>query len=229
MTIRVRIRFFASLTELVGSEEKELLIQSPATIAQVESLLLEEYPALQERTFRWAKNHEFVEGDVEVVDGDELACIPPVSGGERPYYAFVTSEPLVPSDILEQVRDPGQGANVMFVGTIRDLHEGLEVEGVEYEVYAEMVISQMEDLLAEAVKQFDLHSLVVGHRQGYVAQGEPAIVVACSSRHRQASLAALPWIMDEFKQRIPIWKKEKGSWGETWLEGGERRDIKVST
>ncbi len=161
-----------------------------------------------------AVNREYASEEQVLDAGDELALIPPVSGGSRPWVA-VSAEPLSLDALAVRVRDPRAGAVVTFSGVTR------EVERLEYESYAEMAEQRMGAIAAEAVERHGLCAAAVEHRVGAVPRSEPSVIVAVSAPHRGEAFAGAREIIDRVKAQAPIWKREIEGSEERWVEGVE--------
>lgn len=203
--MQVRVRLFAALRERAGTGELELELPDGASVADVlERLrdLVDGVPVVM------AVNHEYAGDDAALSAGDELALIPPVSGGESVTapHVRVTRDPLALDPLLERVRDPRAGAVVSFLGVTR------EVSHLEYEAYAEMAESEMAAIVRGAMERHGLCAAAAEHRVGTVPLSEPSVVVAASAPHREAAFAGAREIIDEIKARAPIWKKEEDEW-----------------
>jgi molybdopterin converting factor subunit 1 len=202
--MEVRVRLFAGLRERAGADEVELELPDGAVVGDA----LTRMRALTSGVaVVMAVNHEYADADTPLRSGDELALIPPVSGGSvEATHVRVTSEPLSIESIREQVRDPRAGAVVTFEGVTREVSE------LEYEAYAEMAEHQIAEIVAEAVSRHGLCAAAAEHRVGTVALSEPSVLVAVSAPHREEAFAGAREIIDEIKARAPIWKKESGEW-----------------
>jgi molybdopterin synthase catalytic subunit len=159
-----------------------------------------------------AVNREYADADTELSPGDELALIPPVSGGGTPW-ARITTERLSADGLIEHVRDPRAGAVVTFQGVTR------EVERLEYEAYAEMAQPRMEAILRDAIERHGLCAAAADHRVGTVPLSEPSVLVAVSAPHRAEAFAGAREVIDRIKAEAPIWKKEVAGGDERWAEG----------
>jgi molybdopterin synthase catalytic subunit len=217
----VRVRLFAILRERAGAEALELELADGATVDDVLAAagarqglaeLLDRLPVAV------AVNREYAPRDRRLGAGDEVALIPPVSGGAEPDAATVSarisSEPLDPGRLERSVRRPGAGAVVVFVGTTRD------VPSLVYEAYAEMATEQIEAILAAAVRHHGLEAAAAEHRVGSVPLSEPSVVVAVSAAHRDEAFAGAREAIDAIKSSAAIWKQERRSDGESsWVAG----------
>ena len=203
--MQVRVRLFAALRERAGTGELELELPDGARVADaLEQLreLVDGVPVVM------AVNQEYVKDEAELATGDELALIPPVSGGSSTaaLHVRVSAEPLRLDPLLDRVRDPRAGAVVTFSGVTRG------VTHLDYEAYAEMAESQINAIVQQAVERHDLCAAAAEHRVGRVPLSEPSVLVAVSAPHRDAAFAGAREIIDQIKARAPIWKKEEGQW-----------------
>jgi len=207
----IRVRVFAGLRERAGWSEKEL--DGVATVADVwRELELGDEPA----GLLYAVNHEYAERDQALADGDEVALIPPVSGG-----AFrLTEEPIDPAGVVAEVADDRAGAIATFIGTTRVESRGRTVNYLDYEAYGGMAEKVMAEL-AEALKaKHELCDVAITHRVGRVEIGDISVAIAVSAPHRAAALAACAEAIDTLKETVPLWKKEVYEGGEEWIGRG---------
>jgi len=211
--VEVTVRLFAMLRERAGAGEVVLDLPDGARVRDALDRLGE---LAQDMPLAFAVNREYAPEDRRLEAGDELALIPPVSGGEEPPSALhvrVSAEPLSLEDIARGVRDPRAGAVVTFQGVTR------EVERLEYEAYAEMAEERMAAIAGEAVERHGLCAAAVEHRVGRVPLSEPSVIVAVSAPHRGEAFAGAREIIDRVKAEAPIWKKEVEGGDERWVQG----------
>jgi MoaE-MoaD fusion protein len=209
--MQVTVRLFAGLRERAGRSRLEL-----DDVARVEDVwskldLGEEPPGLL-----YAVNREYVSREQELADGDEVALIPPVSGG-----SFVLVDgPLDVAAVLRAVESPDAGAIASFVGTVRRRSRDRDVLHLEYEAYEEMAEEMLERLGAELTERHGLQDVAIHHRLGRVEIGEASVVIAASAAHRSAALEACREAIETLKTTIPLWKKETYEGGEEWIGRG---------
>lgn len=207
------------------ADEETLSLPEGSTALQLLEQLEEKKPALKafQRRFRVAQNQTFVELDTRLEQGAEVALIPPVSGGAGDVGSVkISYEPLDANAALEAVRRRDCGAVVLFLGTVRDITGELVTERLDYTAYEAMAESELKKLCREAVEMFELKAVVVEHRVGSLDPGEIAVVVAASSAHRDGAFQGARYLIDQTKERVPLWKKEIGPDGQVWLEGDTR-------
>jgi molybdopterin synthase catalytic subunit len=211
--MNVRVRLFAGLREQAGKGSVEVVLEDGATVDNVWAALElgDEPPGLF-----YALNRAYVERSAPLSSGDEVAVIPPVSGGD-----FRLSEaPLSLDAAVAEVRDEEAGAIATFVGTTRRHSRGREVLYLEYEAYEGMAEQVMAELAAGLASRHTLLRVAIHHRVGRVDIGETSVVIAVSSPHRGAALAACREAIDELKVSVPLWKKEVYVGGEEWIGQG---------
>ena len=211
VAVSVSVRLFAGLRERAGTARVEL-----ADVERVADV----WPALglgdEPPGVLYAVNRQYVERSRELHDGDEVALIPPVSGG-----AFlISAEPLDLAAAVAEVASDDAGAVATFVGTVRRSSRGRDVEHLEYEAFEEMAEPMLRELAAALTAKHALCEVAIHHRIGRVEIGEPSVVIAVSAPHRAAALEACREAIDTLKETIPLWKKEVYEGGEEWIGRG---------
>ncbi len=210
--MRVTVRLFAGLRERAGFAEREL---EAATVADV-------WPALglgdEPEGLLYAVNQRYAAREAALEEGDEVALIPPVSGGSGSFR--LTDEPIDPAAVIDEVADPGAGAVVTFVGTTRAGSRGRSVRFLEYEAYGGMAEQVMAELADDLKTRHGLCEIAITHRIGRVDIGGLSVVIAVSAPHRAAALAACKEAIDTLKETVPLWKKEVYEDGEEWIGRG---------
>src|SRR3989440_1653683 len=209
--VRVTVKLFAGLRERAGWSEREL-----DHVTHVEDV----WPALglglEPAGLLYAVNKEYAQRDRELVEGDEVAVIPPVSGGDF----RLTDQPLSLDVVVDEVRSDEVGAIATFVGTTRVESRGRKVLHLDYEAYEGMAEQVMAEIAEELKGRYALCEIAVHHRTGRVEIGEASVVIAVSAPHRQDALAACKDAIDTLKERVPLWKKEVYEGGEEWIGRG---------
>jgi MoaE-MoaD fusion protein len=209
--MEITVRLFAMLRERAGAREVTLELPEGARVSDA---LAELGPIAEGLPLVMAVNREYAPEDQVLDPGDELALIPPVSGGDTAVQQVrVTDEPLSLDSLAQRVRDPRAGAVVTFQGVTR------EVDKLEYEAYAEMAEQKMAAIVADAVERHGLCAVAAEHRVGDVPLSEPSVTVAVSAPHRGEAFAGAREIIDRLKAEAPIWKKEIEGGEGRWVEG----------
>ena len=211
--MQVSIRLFAGLRERAGTGARELELADGATVADVwRALELGDEPA----GLLYAVNKRYAGAATVLADGDEVALIPPVSGGDF----RLTAEPLSLDAVVREVQRDEAGAVATFLGTVRNRSRDRNVLYLEYEAYEGMAEEMMAELAGELSARHDLLAVAIHHRTGRVEIGEPSVAIAVSSPHRAAALAACKEAIDTLKGTVPLWKKEVYEGGEEWIGHG---------
>jgi molybdopterin converting factor subunit 1 len=211
--MRIDVRLFAGLRELAGTRAVELELPEGATAADV-------WPALElgaePQGLLIAVNRSYAARDSVLSAGDEVALIPPVSGGSF----RLSAEALSLDEVVREVASGEAGAIATFSGTTRAHSRGRDVVRLEYEAYEGMAEAEMERIAAELKERHSLIEVAIHHRVGVVGIGETSVVIAVSSRHRADALAACGEAIDTLKGTVPLWKKEIYVGGEEWIGRG---------
>jgi len=224
---RVHIRLFATLRERAHTAQLERELPDGATVAEIWGALKREFPALagHRDSVGFAVNQEYVDGDFRPRPGDEVAFIPPVSGGEAadgvlaPWVGPITlgRERIDIAALERSVADPAAGAIVTFRGTTRRDNAGRNVLRLEYEAYEPMALSEMRKLAREAGERWKIVRIAIAHRIGVVEIGETSVAIAVAAAHRAEAFEACRFAIDRLKEVVPIWKKEYFEGGEVWI------------
>jgi MoaE-MoaD fusion protein len=211
--VRVGVKLFAALREQAGTRERELELDDGACVGDVwQALGLGDEPA----GLVYAVNRSYVDRTATLAEGDEVAVIPPVSGGD-----FRLSEaPLSLERAAAEVASDDAGAIATFVGTTRSRSRGRDVVRLEYEAYEGMAEAEMERIANGLRERHDVIAIAIHHRVGPVEIGETSVVIAVSAAHRAAALEACRDAIDTLKQTVPLWKKELYEGGEEWIGQG---------
>jgi molybdopterin synthase catalytic subunit len=217
--MQVTVRLFGSLREATGAKEIAVSLDAGARISDLFALLAADHGAFEKLAakLRVAVNQNVVAFEHPLADGDEIAFLPPVSGGAEPKRCWISDQPLDTGAVVNRVLGPDAGGIVTFVGTVRDTSRGHSIRHLEYEAYPEMAEREMEKICDEAAEQWGAR-VAVAHRVGHLPIGEIAVVVAAAAKHRAEAFAACRYTIDVLKQRVPIWKKEFAESGEYWVE-----------
>ena len=219
--MRLTVQLFANLAETCGTRQVELNgLPQPLTAALVMDAFIDRYPQLGEMrdSIMFAVNAEYVGAEHPVAVGDDVALIPPVSGGGDEFFK-ITPDVLDPTALHELVLSPQAGAVSLFVGVVRDNNLGRDVDYLEYDAYPAMATKIMRQIADEIRGRWDVLEIAMHHRTGRLAIGEASVAVAVASAHRAEGIAACHYGIDRLKAIVPIWKKEVWSDGEEWIEG----------
>jgi molybdopterin converting factor subunit 1 len=222
----IKIKFFAMLRSLVTDGEAEMEVGEAATVRDLIAKLEADYPgigrALEDAKAKTAVNHEFVGRGAPINDGDEVAFIPPMSGGSCADPELVRLQPedfSVDEEIARVLKSSTSiGGIDVFLGTARERSRDRTITGLEFEHYPEMAEKQLRRTRDEALKRFDIIEVAIVHRYGTIGIGEKIVLVVVAAQHREDAFAACCWCIDELKQTAPIWKKEITAEGDFWVE-----------
>jgi molybdopterin synthase catalytic subunit/molybdopterin converting factor small subunit len=220
----ITVKLFASYREAVGKRELSIDVPADTTAGGLLSSLAERYPALRPlaESATFAVNRRYVASGASLHPDDELTILPPVAGGADALEtgAFeIVREPIDPAAVTAKVEDPSVGGIVVFTGVVRESsNSGRAVTHLEYEAYPEMAVEQMEAISGEIRERWGPLRIAVTHRVGRMAVGEAAVVIAVGAPHRAEAFAACNYAIDRLKEIVPIWKKEHGPDGATWVE-----------
>jgi MoaE-MoaD fusion protein len=241
--VRIRVRLFAIQRELAGTREVPLDLGTPATVADAWTALVERFPILApgRDSVRFARNGAYADPATDLADGDELAVIPPVSGGSdglaAPAVARIleireaTMSAAILGELIDRLAVDADGAAVGFLGRTRSTpgtpapgqeaeaarHAGRSVQSLSYEAHESMAIAVLDAIADEIAERFGVERLAIVHRTGEVPLGEVSIAVVALAAHRGAAFDAARYAIDETKARAPIWKAEQFRDGHVWI------------
>ena len=225
--MQVRVLFFGVLKDLAGRSSDLLSLPDQASAADVISHYEQRLSAMKGilSSIAISVNQEYARPEMKLKSGDEIALLPPVSGGapDQPTKteprAFITHEEIDTAGLLEIIKRPEDGAAIVFEGVVRNHSRGRRTLFLEYEAYEEMALKQLESLLAECRVQFQIRDGAIIHRLGKLEIGETSVVIVVVSAHRAAAFDACRWLIDTLKRTVPIWKKEHFEDGAVWSDG----------
>lgn len=221
--MQIRVLFFGVLKDLVGRSCDELTFPEHAAVRDVIEHYASRIASLNgmRGSLAVSVNQEYAGQDTQLHAGDEVALLPPVSGGaatEGPLVKLVR-ERIVPHDIVPALERPEDGAIVIFDGIVRNHSHNRRTLYLEYESYESMALSKLQDLTAEATQKFAIRDVAIVHRVGRIEIGESSVLIAVFSAHRAAAFDACRWVIDTLKRTVPIWKKEFFEDGAVWADG----------
>ncbi|MGA8436784.1 MAG: molybdopterin converting factor subunit 1 [Candidatus Sulfotelmatobacter sp.] len=227
--MRVRVLFFGMLQDLAGKSNDTLDLREGATVRDVLAHCASQIPRLKDVTasLAIAVNQQYAGAETALNSGDEVALLPPVSGGSAEAArdtvsaprASIIREPIDTSRVLANLKRGEDGAAVVFEGVVRNQTRGRRTLYLDYEAYEEMARQEMEGLAEQALKQFQVRDVVLVHRLGRLEIGETSVLIIVASAHRGTAFDACRWLIDTLKRTVPIWKKEYFEDGAVWADG----------
>jgi MoaE-MoaD fusion protein len=232
--MRVRILFFGILKDLAGASDQAIDLPEGATVADLLAVCEKKIPRLKESraSLAVAVNQHYASSDTKLQANDEVALLPPVSGGsgkvslgsgkpETGSRAKIVREriDIDTQKVVDGLKRGEDGAVVVFEGIVRNQTRGRKTLYLNYEAYEEMALRQMEELAQQATKQFQIRDAAMIHRLGRLEIGETSVLIVVVSAHRAAAFDACRWLIDTLKKTVPIWKKEYFEDGAVWADG----------
>jgi molybdopterin synthase catalytic subunit len=216
--MRLRVVLFGSVREQTGLKELDVALPDGSEVGDLRRALARDHAifARYGERLRASVNYEFAPDDRGLLEGDEVAFLPPVSGGSGRCSLHET--PLDVGAVVGRVTGAGMGGVVTFVGAVRDNARGRSIRQLEYEAYPPMAEREMEAIAAEAGRRWPGARVAIAHRVGHLGVGELAVVVVAAAPHRAEAFEACRYAIDTLKERVPIWKKEVATDGEYWVE-----------
>jgi len=217
--MRVRVLFFGMLKDLVGQSSDSLDMPEGSLVRDVLEHYAARMPRLRElaSSIAMAVNQQYAGVETKLKSDDEVALLPPVSGGSGK--AAITRNAIDTSSVLARIKQGEDGAAVVFEGVVRKQTRGRKTLYLDYEAYEEMALQQMEALAEQALREFKVRDIAIVHRLGRLQIGETSVLIVVASAHRAAAFDACRWLIDTLKRTVPIWKKEHFEDGAVWADG----------
>lgn len=224
--MRVRVLFFGMLKDMVGKPSDVIELADGASVRDMLAQYESQMPRLKESlpSLAVAVNQQYAGPDTQLKPDDEVALLPPVSGGApepagRQRHATIVREVIDTPRALAVLKRGEDGAALVFEGVVRNQTRGRKTLYLDYEAYEEMALQQMESLAGQALQQFQIRDVAIVHRLGRLEIGETSVLIAVASAHRAAAFDACRWLIDTLKRTVPIWKKEHFEDGAVWADG----------
>jgi len=232
--MRVRVLFFGMLKDLVGKASDTLDLDQGASVADLLAHYETQIPRLRESlpSLALAVNQEYARAETKLKSNDEVAILPPVSGGKEgsrtassggnrreTEHCAVVGGAIQTQEVLAGIKRGEDGAAVVFEGVVRNQTRGRKTLYLDYEAYEEMALKQMESLVGQALSQFQIRNVALVHRLGRLEIGETSVLIVVASAHRAAAFDACRWLIDRLKRTVPVWKKEYFEDGAVWADG----------
>lgn len=219
--------FFGGLRDMTGRSAEELSLPPGSTVADLLRHYMAQVPAFGSyaQAIAVSRNQEYVTRNVALADSDEIALLPPVSGGSSADAAAgetgvrLVREKIDSAAIIDALKQPQDGAVVVFEGIVRNNSRGRPTLYLDYDAYEGMALRQLESLLAQAREKFSISDARIVHRLGRLQIGETSVLIVVASAHRAAAFEACRWLIDTLKRTVPIWKKEYFADGAVWADG----------
>jgi molybdopterin synthase catalytic subunit len=228
--MQIGVLFFGVLKDLVGSSTETVELPDGACVQELLAHYAEEFPRVREMlpAVALSVNQEYSKGDRALRAGDEVALLPPVSGGTgeagvspsgEDCPVRIVREPIMTQSVLDRLKLPEDGAAVVFEGVVRNHTRGRRTVYLDYEAYEAMALKQMDALAKEARSRFGVREAAIVHRLGRIEIGETSVLIVVASAHRGPAFEACRWMIDTLKKTVPIWKKEYFEDGAVWADG----------
>jgi molybdopterin synthase catalytic subunit len=226
--MRVNVLFFGQLRDVTGRRNDEIEIEGCNTVGDVFEHYAARFPKLRDlaASIVMARNHEFSPLGTPVASGDEVAFLPPVSGGsgreivdDAGHYFALTRAAIVTTELTDRMRRDADGALIAFEGVVRDNTKGRPTKFLDYECYEPMALKMMAQIGLEIAANFAIGRIAIVHRLGRMEIGEASVVIVVSAPHRRPAFEAALEGINRLKKLVPIWKKEYFADGEVWVEG----------
>jgi molybdopterin synthase catalytic subunit len=228
--MKIKVLFFGVTKDLTGLQEEQTEFPEGADLEGLWGRYAVRFPRLNDLSsvLLMAVNQEIAERTRILQDGDEVAFLPPVSGGSSGDFYLLTRSPIPTAELVRQQKAPGDGAVVVFEGIVRDNSHGRKTLYLEYEAYEPMALRKMEQIGQEAKRAFEIDHIGMMHRLGRLEIGETSVAIIVTAAHRRAAFRACQFAIDRLKEIVPIWKKEYFEDGSVWAEGSGDQGMRRS-
>ncbi|MCU1310326.1 MAG: molybdopterin synthase subunit MoaD [Candidatus Angelobacter sp.] len=224
--MQVRVIYFGMLKDAVGRQVDEVSLPESSTLADLLNERIGQAPVIDNfrSVLAFSVNQEYAQLRTVLHDGDEIAMLPPVSGGSEsavatPSRCSIVRDRINQQAIMDAIKRSEDGAISVFDGIVRGNTRGRKTLYLDYEAYEPMALKQMEQLAADAITNFKIREVAIVHRLGRLEIGETSVFIAVASAHRAAAMDASRWLIDSLKKTVPIWKKEYFHDGAVWADG----------
>lgn len=225
--MRVRVLFFGMLKDLLAKADDTVQLPESATVSELLLQYQQQVPQLKQMlpSLAVAVNQQYASPQSKLKENDEVALLPPVSGGSPVdkgmaiRRASITHEVIKTPEIVDSLKRGEDGATLAFEGIVRNQTRGRRTLYLDYEAYEPMALQQMEALITESLAKFRIRDVAIVHRLGRLQIGETSVLIAVASAHRAAAFEACRWLIDTLKKKVPIWKKEYFEDGAIWADG----------
>jgi molybdopterin synthase catalytic subunit/molybdopterin converting factor small subunit len=217
--MRVQVLLFGILKDLAGKSTLEIELRDGASVRELQEACERQFPAMKPMmpSIAVAVNQQYTGSSARLKADDEIALLPPVSGGAQ--RAVIVRDRIDTPTVLQRMKQAEDGAAVVFEGVVRNQTRGRKTLYLHYEAYEQMALQQMEDLAEQALKQFAIRNVALVHRLGRLEIGETSVLIVVASAHRAAAFDACRWLIDTLKRTVPIWKREYFEDGAVWADG----------
>jgi MoaE-MoaD fusion protein len=225
--MRIKVLFFGFTHDLTGLREEQIELGEGENLQGLRCFYESRFPRLAELagSLLFAINQQIAEPLAVLHEGDEVAFMPPVSGGMDENCYRITREKITTLDLARSLQAPEDGAVVSFEGVVRNHSAGRKTLYLEYEAYTPMAVRKMEEIGAEAKEKFHVSSVGIIHRVGKLEIGEASVAIVVTAAHRRPAFEACQYLIDRLKQVVPVWKKEYFEDGAIWVEGEGRKQV----
>jgi MoaE-MoaD fusion protein len=229
--MKIKVLFFGLAHDVTGFEQDEAEVPEGESLASLRRQYETRFPRLAEisGSLLVSVNQDVPDSSKTLTDGDEVAFLPPVSGGSGEDLYRITREPITAQELANLLKAPDAGAVVVFEGVVRNHSHGRKTLYLEYEAYTSMAFRIMKEIGDSARRQFPIGRIGMFHRVGRVEIGETSVAIVVTSAHRRTAFEACRYAIDELKRKVPIWKKEHFEEGAAWAEGEQLKQSFVGS